>query len=281
MDKLGILIDSFSGYNKKEVEKLGLEYIHQTLIIDGVKYEEGVDDISSSELIKKITLAKDFKTSMPSIGLITDKFDVLSKKYTHLLFIPMVSGMSSTFSTSVAASRDYKNVDVISNKFTGSSAPYYGQKAQKMFKEGKTINEIKKYLKEMSNFSLTWVIPQKVDKLIKSGRLTGFKKFLFEKGKLIPRLFVEETGFIVKGVKRNFVKTIHSVIRKNIDLIGGIKNAKDYHWELIHANDQNSINIAEVAFKNSGINIFSKICAAPIIVGHSGIEAIGIHCYKK
>jgi hypothetical protein len=37
-----------------------------------------------------------------------------------------------------------------------------------------------------------------------------------KKTKLIPQLFLTENGFSIKGIKKNFYKTIYSIAKKTI-----------------------------------------------------------------
>ena len=80
MKKLGIILDSFSGLSAKEYSDLGIEYINNTIILDGKLYKQGIDG-TLEELIDLIIGASDYKTSLPSIGLVIDMFENVSKKY--------------------------------------------------------------------------------------------------------------------------------------------------------------------------------------------------------
>ncbi|NQZ65763.1 MAG: DegV family protein [Mycoplasmatales bacterium] len=281
MKKLGILFDSFPGIEKKKLEKEGFEYINQILILDGNPYNEGTGEISREDLIEKTQNAIDIKTSMPPIGLIHKKFKKLSKKYDQVIFISMVEWMSSTYSVAAAASKEYSNISVLSNKFAGHSAIYYAKKASEMYKNGKSVKEILSYLSNMSKSTLTWVIPRSIEGLIKSGRLSGIKKFILEKGKLIPRLFVGDEEFVVKGVKRNFSKSIQSAIKKTIEQIGGYEKKSEYIWEILNNEDPNSVSIASKTFESLEVKEFNVVPISISTMAYTGKSSIGINVYKK
>lgn len=280
MKKLGIILDSFSGLSKAEYEKMGFEYINQTVILDGKEYKEGIDG-TIVDLIDKIVAATDHKTSMPAIGLVVDKYEEVSKKYENVLFIPMPTGMSSTFSTAKMAAADFENIHVVSNRFTGHAAIEAGKVAMKMADDGKSVEEIIKYLEEVSKTSVTYVIPNNVEQLIKGGRLSGVKKFVMQKGKLIPRLYLNQDGkFETKGIKRNFHKAVDSVIEKIIDEIGAA-NVNDYNWELIHSTGADAIKIGEDALKAHGIKGYKVFTCSAATGAHTGPGSVGYSVYKK
>lgn len=280
MKKLGIILDSFSGMSNKEYEKLGFEYVNQTVIIDGEIFHEGFDG-TLKDIIDKIEASQESKTSMPAIGKIVDKFEEVSKKYEHVIFLPMNAGMSSTYSVSAAAANDFKNIDVIPTKFIGHAFVYVGQKAIEMANNGKSIEEIKKYINDVSKTSSAWAIPFTLDRVIKGGRLKGVKKFILEKGKLTPRLFVTDDGVISRGVKRTFKKAVSTAIDKCIEDIGGEEKIKDYIFELIQTGNKDNVDMTSQLLKDKGIKEFNIIFASAATGAHTGKGSIGINAYKK
>ncbi|MCK5945911.1 MAG: DegV family protein [Mycoplasmataceae bacterium] len=280
MKKLGILLDSFSGLSKKEINKLGFEYISQTTIFDGKTYHDGVDLIlkDSIELVKN---AKDVKSSMPAIGLVTNKLDVMSKKYENVIYFAMNKGMSSTYSTGAAAASEFQNVTVIANKLVGLAIVEASLKmSEAMNKNGKSLKEALAMMQSISDNSYSYVIPKDVSAVIRSGRLSGVKKVIMEKAKLIPRLKVTEEGFKLDSTKRNFGKMIKSAVQKIVDKIGK-SNINKYNWELITTGDKSSDQKVKNAFEESGIKDFKTSWATIGVAAHTGIGAIGIQVWKK
>lgn len=281
MKKLGIVLDSFSGYSKKELKQMGIEYINQTTIVDGVSYKDGIDIIFKEEGgFKLINEGKDIKSSMPAIGLVTEKLEAMSKQYENVIYFTMNKGISSTYSTGVAAASDLKNVHVISNKLISTAMTDASIRAIKLMKEGKTIKETLEFIQELSDTSFGVVIPKDVSGLVNSGRVVGAKKLIFEKGNLIPSLLVVEDGFKVKAIKRNFNKSVKGTVEKIIQKIGK-GNINKYNWEVIHTGDQTTKNKVVLAFKEKGINNYSENWASLTIAAHTGIGAIGISVWKK
>ena len=280
MKKLGIILDSFSGLSKEEYEKMGFEYVNQTIIIDGEIFREGIDG-TFENLQDKILNASDVKTSMPAIGIVVKKFEECESKYENVIFLPMNKGMSSTYSTAVAAAQDFKNIRVLPNKFVGHAAIYYGKKALEMAEEGVTIEAIEQYLRDASNHNETFVIPSGLDQIIKSGRLNGMKKYILQKGNFIPRLYITDEGIMTRGVKRTFNKAVDSSIDKIIEDIGDPKKINDYIWEIVHTCGEEQIELAEKLLKSKGIKKVEKVVVSAATGAYNDKGSIGINAYKK
>lgn len=281
MKKLGILLDSFCGHTKKEIEAFGFDYVNMIAIFDGKEYKDGIDlnlkDKLSYELLVN---ANDIKTSMPAIGVVVEKLEEMQKKYEKIIYFTINKGFSSTFSTATAVAADMENVHVISNKLVSTGIIAASQEAVKMANDNKDIDQILKMFQTRADDSMCFVIPSDATSLIKSGRLTGIKKMAFEKLKLIPALLVTDDGFSVSTIKRNFVKVIKNSIEKAITKIGR-ENMDEYTWEVIHCGVKESKNKVISAFKDAGIKEWTEAWAALSIVSHTGIGAIGIFVRKK
>lgn len=277
MKKVAVIVDSFSGRSKNEVEKLGLEHLAQSIILDGQKFDDGID-IELKNDKEKIAKAKDIKTSMPPLGLIFDKFNQLSPNYENVIFLPMNKGMSGTYSTSFAAARDFKNVSVVDNIFCGSAIIDVAKFTKAQLEKGKSLKDTLEQVEKFSKASFTIVIPRDVAGLIKSGRLTGVKKIILEKAKLIPILLVTPNGFAVSGIKRSFERGIAFSIEK---MLTTIKNKNDYNFEIIHCGDESSINIAKAALENVGISEYAINWANTPIAGHAGLGAVSFNAWPK
>ncbi len=279
MKKLGILLDSFSGRTKSEIEELGFEYVPQSIIIDGRPFLEGID-IELKTDYEKINNASDIKTSMPSIGSIIEKFEVMSKEYENVIYIPMQKGLSSTYSVAWNAAKEHQNVYLVDSKLIGSGIIDIASRAVTMAEGGMDIVDVIKSIENISKKSVSYIVPKDVSALIRSGRLSGAKKIIMEKAKLIPRLLLTDDGFKVTGISKNFSKTCKGVVDKIIEEIG-VKKVKDYNWEIVGTGAERSTVIAEGALKFKGILKISKSLTSVGVAAHSGIGAVGITAWPK
>ncbi len=278
MKKIAIIVDSFSGFSKAEVEKLGLDYINHTVILNGKSYKEGIE-IKLEDSIEDIQNDLKAKTSMPAIGVVLEAYEKLSKEFDQVIYIPMNKGLSSTYSTAFAASNDFDNVNVISTSLVSASLIETAVEMKKLISAGKSIDEATKFLRKVESTAHAYVIPKNVDALIRSGRLTSAKKFVMQKAKLIPKLEVTMEGFKLVKVGRNMGKIIRSTVEKVIKEIQDDVN--NYIWEVIHTGDlKTKLKVIE-AFKEVGVIKIKETWSASAIAIHTGIGAIGINVWKK
>ncbi|WKX02665.1 DegV family protein [Candidatus Mycoplasma mahonii] len=278
MKKIGILVDSFCGFSKKEVEKMGLEYInHSTIIFDKV-YKEGIE-IELKDSFEDIQKDLGAKTSLPSVGLFIEKFEEISNKYENIVYLPMNKGLSSTFSVAMAAAADFPKISVIENKLVSSSTTYTSLEAIKMVNNGASIEEAINFINETSNNTFVYVIPKDLDALIRSGRLNNAKKFIMQKSKLIPRLDLGLDGIKVTKVGRNFGKIVKSSVTKIVKSID--HKIENYNWEVIHSGIKKTSDIVVNAYHEAGIKDVIKSWTSSVVAIHTGIGAICINVFPK
>ena len=280
MKKLGILLDSFSGQSEKTIKEYGCEIIPQITIIDGKVIRDSVDGVAK-DYFKSIDEATDVKTSMPAIGLLDEKVQDMFKRYESIIYIPMNKLVSSTFSTGSALANNYDNMYVADTNFAGKSSLYYARKAMRLAEEGKTIPEIVTFIEKSAETSHCFVIPTDLTPVIDSGRLKGVKKFILQKGGLIPRLLLSnEEGWKVLGVRRGYKKAASSSIDKIISMIGP-ENVDKYVWEVLYSGDETLREYMEHAAAERNIKVSETLWPGVSTVVHTGARAIGINAYKK
>ena len=278
MKKIAIIVDSFTGYSKKQVEDLGLLYINHTVILNNKPYKEGIE-IELKDCVQEVAADFTAKTSMPSIGIVIDLFEELSKEYDQVIYLPMNKGFSSTFSTASAASNDFDNITVVETKMVAKGLLETGVKMKSMMEEGKTVKEAINFLRTTEETSYSYVIPQNVDALVRGGRLNSAKKVIMQKGKLIPRLEVVMEGFKTSKIGRNMNKVIKSTVAKVLKAIDGKHEL--FNWEVIYAGTEKTRDFVINAFKEVGVTTYTESWASSVIAVHTGVEAIGINVWKK
>ncbi len=105
--KTAIATDSNSGIFPEEGARLGVFVLPMPVILDGKEYFEGVD-LSHEEFYQRLRDDADASTSQPSPGDTLAMFDkVLADGWDELVYIPMSSGLSSSFQTAKTLASDY------------------------------------------------------------------------------------------------------------------------------------------------------------------------------
>lgn len=114
--KTAILTDSNSGIFPDEGAKLGVFVMPMPVILDGTEYFEGVS-LTPREFYRRIAEGADVSTSQPSPGDVISVFDwIFSCGYDELVYIPMSSGLSSSYQTAQMLSEEYEErVQIVDN----------------------------------------------------------------------------------------------------------------------------------------------------------------------
>lgn len=114
--RTAILTDSNSGIFPEEGERLGVFVMPMPVIIDGKSYIEGVN-LTHKDFYQRMAEGADVSTSQPSPGDVMAMFDkIFSEGYDELVYIPMSSGLSSSYRTAKMLSEEYEGkIQVVDN----------------------------------------------------------------------------------------------------------------------------------------------------------------------
>ncbi len=281
MKKLGIILDSFSSLTKKEVNKLGYDYLSMQVILDGKMYREGLDFSDYKNSIDKIVAAKDKKTSQPNPGDIEDLFKEVSKKYEKVIYLCIGSKLSSSFSTATALSTEYNGqIEVFDNSLSGPGfvkvAKYFDEQVNK---NGANVEDVKKEVRAWEKEIQTWIIPETIDAIQKGGRVKKGAKFLLSKLSIIPMIYYRNASIEIKGVRRGFSKAVSTAIGRVLDVVGDKKN--DFEFAIMHTNKKSALDLLEGKLKDAGITKYSSTVACTANVIQCGVGAISIMAMPK
>lgn len=278
-NELKIILDSTSGYSKSTLEKNGFAFIPQQVIIDDKQYLDG-ENIELKETIKLMEASSKVQTSQPAYGNLVEIIKELAQKYQFVIFMPMNKGISSTYEVAAKIADEFDNVAVIANSLFGSAMIDAATRANDTFIKNQKIQDAINVVEHVNDNSLCYIAPKNLDGFIRGGRLRGSKRFILTRVNLLPRLLIKNEGIKVSGVKRSFSKLISSIVEKIISKIGREK-IEDYHWEIIHTYDKETIEIAEKNLKAIGVKQFLKTPAPSIVGIHAGIGSLAINVWPK
>ena len=103
MSKVAILTDSNSGITQAEAEREGLYVVPMPFYINDQMFFEEID-LSQEDFYGRLTEGAEIKTSMPTVGSVTDQWKKLLQDYDEIVYIPMSSGLSSSCGTATMLS---------------------------------------------------------------------------------------------------------------------------------------------------------------------------------
>ena len=175
MKKIAIVLDSSAGLTLEEQSKLdGVFVAPLSVIYNNVEYidqieltlEEIQDILSRNELIK---------TSQPSVGSALALYEsILAQGYDKIIVLSLSSALSGTFNSFSAAAQSLENADIhVVDTMTVAGAVQEGWLLiRKLEAEGKSVDEILEALDRFYKHTVSYVLPENLDQLKASGRIS-------------------------------------------------------------------------------------------------------------
>ncbi|EFF41188.1 DegV family protein [Mycoplasmopsis alligatoris] len=278
MKKLGIIIDSFSGMTKQEALKNNFGYLSLQIELDGKLYEDGNQPFE--DILELLGKSSKFMTSLPVYDTMEETIKEFSSKYNHVVYLGISQALSSTAIQAETIAKNYQNVYVVDNKFSGDQLSDVAYYVQDLYEKNENIEEVVKTIKNISEQSQTYIIPKNLDYIIKGGRLTGAKKFIMTKIAMIPILKFD--GHVsVSGLKRSTKTAVAKVFEKLVKFAGGINQIKNYSIRLITGNDAEFKNEVLTNANLENITLDSIITTPSAVAVHCGPQAISLSIMPK
>lgn len=274
----------------------GLDYIEQKTDIVclrssvNFKNEVLVDgiDIKAEEFyerIKNITDKKDIpSTSAPALGDIYDAFDkFVSEGYTDVIHFPISFELSATGPTVKQVSLEYKdklNVEVIDTKLACYLQGYLAINAEKMAKNGATVEKIVERSKYLIDNSQAYFVVNDLNYLVKNGRLSGVAGLLGSLLKIKPVLEINKKGKIVTKEK---VKVYKKAVNRAVELLlEYIQDAKNVKVLLFHSVCEETVNDIKIKIqeRRPDIQDIEIHYITPAVGAHIGAGVVGMGAFK-
>ena len=148
MGTVAILTDSNSGITQAEGVRVGIYVLPMPFYIDDQMFFEEIN-LGQEEFYGKLTEGAQIKTSMPTVGSVTDMWKKLLKEYDEVVYIPMSSGLSSSCETAFMLAQDFDGkVQVVDNQRISVTQRQSVYDAKKMADEGMSAEQIRDVLME-------------------------------------------------------------------------------------------------------------------------------------
>lgn len=202
--KTAILTDSNSGIFPEEGERLGIFVMPMPVILDGKEYFEGVS-LTPGEFYRRMAEGADASTSQPSPGNVTALFDrVFSAGYDELVYIPMSSGLSSSYQTARMLAEEYSGgVQVADNHRISVTLHASVRHAKALADQGMGAREIRDALENAAGASVIYLGVNTLKYFKKNGRCTPAVATLGDALNLKPLLVCKGERFDRCGLTRS------------------------------------------------------------------------------
>ena len=170
---IAIVTDSNSGICPEEAKELGIRVVPMPVNIDGTEYLETVN-LDRDFFYRKQEEKSTITTSQPSPGLLTELWDELLETYDGVLYIPMTSGLSSSWATAVTLAEDYDGkVCVPDAKRISVPMRQIVMDAVVLRDKGMSLKEMSKRIEDRALESSIYISPTTLEYLKRGGRITA------------------------------------------------------------------------------------------------------------
>ena len=233
MSKVAILTDSNSGITQAEGARAGIYVLPMPFYInDEMLFEE--IDLGQEDFYERLTEGAQIKTSMPTVGSVTDMWKKLLREYDEIVYIPMSSGLSSSCETAFMLAQDFDGkVQVVDNQRISVTQRQSVYDAKMMADEGKSAAQIKEVLMEEKFQSSIYIMVDTLTYLKRGGRITPAAAALGTLLKLKPVLQIQgekldafakartvkqAKTIMIEAIKKDFAERFHDVSGANMHL---------------------------------------------------------------
>ena len=212
---VSIVSDSSTLYSVSEGKERGIYVVPLNISVDNNSFRD-FEDITSTQLLKRIENHEIPRTSQPSLGEKIQLYNELGKDG-EVIDITMASGLSGTYDTALIAkeSCDYsENIHVIDSMTLCGPHRLIVDTAADMANRGALAKDIVKMIVQSQLKEVSYLVPIDFQFLVRGGRIRGVAATLGGALKLIPILKKgkDGNGLDKLSVGRTYKKVVDVVI---------------------------------------------------------------------
>lgn len=202
MQSYYLVTDSTSELSKEAVEELGVKVVPMNYTFDGreLTHAPGGGDITLDEFYEGLDRGVDVSTSQITPGMYFEFFEPLLEEGMDIIYICFSSGLSGTYSNSVAAFNDMrerypdrKMVTIDSLCASVGEALLVYLAADKM-KAGAGFEDLSAFIEEQRKHICHWFLVKDLNQLKKGGRVSPMAAALGTTLGIIPIISIDDKG---------------------------------------------------------------------------------------
>ena len=172
--RTAVVTDTNSSMSVQEGGERGIFVLPMPILIDNETFLEG-ETVSFEQVFKAMEKGKDVKTSQPSPGDVCNLWEkVLSQGYDELVYVPMSSGLSSSYQTACTLAKEFDGRVRVANNRRISLTLYESiLDAKAMADAGASAEEICTRLEDTAHDATIYLTVDSLEYLKKGGRITA------------------------------------------------------------------------------------------------------------
>ena len=281
MSRIIIVTDSTADLTEQEIQDFNIHVVPLNITIQEEHYLDG-ETITKEEFKNKMIASSELPmTAQPSIGRFVELYDELGKDGSEIISIHLMNSISGTVNAArQAADITESTVTVVDSDFTSRSMGIIVREAANAAKEGKSAEEVLEVIESTRQRTKLYLTVLNLDNLIKGGRISrvmgAFSNLLNIK------LFLEVINGKIEIVQKG--RGLKSLQKKYGEVFEEMKACPNGIQEIgiMHAGlnefNQSQINTLRELFPDAK---FTIVMTSPIIMSHTGVDAMAVTYLKK
>lgn len=281
MSRIIIVTDSTADLTEQEIQDFNIHVVPLNITIQEEHYLDG-ETITKEEFKNKMIASSELPmTAQPSIGRFVELYDELGKDGSEIISIHLMNSISGTVNAArQAADITESTVTVVDSDFTSRSMGIIVREAANAAKEGKNAEEVLEVIESTRQRTKLYLTVLNLDNLIKGGRISR-----------------------VLGAFSNLlnIKLFLEVINGKIEIVQkgrGLKSLQKKYDEVFEEMKACPNGIQEIGIMHAGLNEFNQsqidtlrelfpdakftiVMTSPIIMSHTGVEAMAVTYLEK
>ena len=279
-----IMTDSCCDLSAAEVAESQLIVVPLTFTMDGKTYRDtpNHEDMSLEEFYQKLRKGKECTTAAVNVGGFLDAMRAVLQSGKDILCVNFSSALSTTYQSACIAAEELRQefpesrIIVIDSLAASRGQGMLVWYAAKKKAEGKSIDEVADWVREMAPHQDHWFTVFDLNHLRRGGRLNATSAIVGTVLSIKPILHTDAEGKLTPVSKvRGMRAALDGLVKKMDEL--GIRPLEDQTVFICHADAQDSVDYVVSLLKNRfGITDVRAEFIGPVIGSHTGAGTLGL-----
>jgi DegV family protein with EDD domain len=278
MERIAIVVDSATDLSENLRKGHKIFEIPLQIVIDDASYVAG-KNISGEEVFQAMENGSKVSSSLPIGEDIESVFEQIKQEgYTHAIVITVTSAMSGTYNVikNFTETVEGLTIQVVDTLRISLGAGYVALKAEELVREGKSFDEILKYIEDNKFAANVYFTLKTLEYLRKGGRLGAVASTVANVLRIRPIISVSNEGVYYTVAKsRGYRSAIYQTIDAAYEFV---KDLDKYRVVLLHADSKEDFTgilaYAKEKFDKVEEILIERI--SPALSVHSGREGFGL-----
>lgn len=275
-----IIADSSTMFSQKEGTERNIDILPLMVMIDNKSYMDN-EEIHTEKLIELINEGHIPSTSQPSIGQVVEVYEKYAGE--EIINITMADGLSGTYNSACSAKNvieNSENIHVINSKTLCGPHRYIVEVANKLAEENKSANEIIEVVEKISETTVSYLIPNDFEFLVRGGRISALAGRIGGAIKLVP--VMKHTPNDSSLVKFTTKRTFNKAIQKICDDLLSFGVDSNYKMYICHSCREDLADISKSVIMENISDLDIEIHKlSPAFTVQGGPGCISIQVVKK